>query len=411
MVGMSDQQPPVPPQTPEEPRPQEPQPQEPSQGAPASVPRTQVQPEPQPHTGGQQAAPEWIPVPPQNPFAQGETAKPGKGLGIAAMCLGLAGLLTAVVAAFYFGTAALVGGALGFAALILGVIALVKKQRPIATSLTGLISGALAVLLGLVVGVLSIGILALSALDSNADTAAGTNDWQEESEEPVSLIEWPANMATGGIVFGEQLDPRRSEPLQPGEAPATPEVNRESGQLDIRLYVDYRCPYCALFEQANGPALAELVSDGAATLEVIPLTFLDRVSAGSFYSSRAASAIACVVDGQPEAAWAAHSALLDPAVQPAEGGVGLSNKQLAQVLHEAVGGLNGMTSSCVESERFASFAQALNSWVFSNPVPGAVDPTLQVTGTPFVVVNGEPYTGDPADAAAFKEFLALMAGY
>ena len=181
--------------------------------------------------------------------------------------------------------------------------------------------------------------------------------------------------------------------------------------LDIRLYVDYRCPYCGLFEQQNGDMLTELVSDGAVTVELVPLTFLDRSSEGSYYSSRAAAAMACVADGQPDAAWAAHTTLLSPEVQPAATGAGLSNEEIIAQLDRGVGGLSNGVAECITSERFVPFAQALNNWVFSVPVPNAVDPQLGVSSTPFIVANGIPYTGDPSDNTAFRTFLAQLAGY
>lgn len=360
----------------------------------------------------QTPAPEWIPVPPPHPFAggaAGTAAAPGRGIGIAAMALGLAALLTAVMAAISLPLVMILAVVLGLAAVALGIVALVKRQRPRATGLTGLVAGGLALLVSLALAAFGLGSLAVAAI--GASTQAG-EEWAPESVDPQPvLIEWPANMRTGGIIFAEGLAPRASEPLTAGEAPAASEVNRDSGVLDIRLYVDYRCPYCSIFEQENGDALAQLVDDGAATLELVPLTFLDRVSEGSAYSSRAAAAVACVVDAQPEAAWAAHAALLAPEVQPAEGGPGHTNDELIALLDARTGGLSDAVADCVSGERFVPFAQALNSWVFSTPVPNAVDPALAISGTPFAVVNGIPYEGDPADSEAFRTFLAQIAGY
>lgn len=357
-------------------------------------------------------APEWIPVPPPHPFAAGAAGTapaPGRGLGIAAMALGLAALLTAIMAAISLPLLMIPAVVLGVAAVALGIVALVKRQRPRAAGLTGLISGGLALLLSLVLAAFGIGSLAVAAIGANAPAS---EEWTPERVDPQPvLIEWPANMRTGGIIFTEGLTPRASEPLPTGEAPAASEVNRESGVLDIRLYVDYRCPYCSIFEQENGETLAQLVDDGAATLELVPLTFLDRVSQGSAYSSRAAAAVACVVDGQPEAAWAAHSALLAPEVQPAEGGPGHTNDELIALLDARTGGLGDAVADCISGERFVPFVQALNSWVFSTPVPNAEDPALSITGTPFAVVNGIPYEGDPADSELFRTFLAQIAGY
>lgn len=361
--------------------------------------------------------PQWIPVPPPNPYAQAGSGRPGKGLGITSMAVGLVALLTAIIAAAYFAPAAFIGGFFGLIAVVLGIIALVKKQRPKGTWITGLVAGGIAMLLGLVIGALGVGTMALQALGASPggtlrdSLEPGTESKPGEAEPRPSLIEWPANMATGGIVFGEWLEPMRSAPLEPGEAPEISEVDRGSGVLDIRVYVDYRCPYCGIFEQTNGPMLSELVHGGAATLELVPLTFLDKASQGSYYSSRASAAVACVVDGQPESAWAAHSTLLAPEVQPREGGTGQTNEELFAILDRSTGGLSASVEDCITTERFVPFAQALTSWVFSNPVPNAEDPELQVNATPFVVVNGIPYEGNPGDSEAFTVFLSEIAGY
>lgn len=114
----------------------------------------------------------------------------------------------------------------------------------------------------------------------------------------------------------------------------------------------------------------------------------------------------CVVDGQPEAAWAAHSRLLSPETQPLENTPGLDNDEIAAVLEDATGGLSPAVSECVTTGRFTSFASALGGWALSVPVPNAVDPELTVAGTPFVIVNGVPYEGSPTDPEAFLAFLA-----
>jgi protein-disulfide isomerase len=55
------------------------------------------------------------------------------------------------------------------------------------------------------------------------------------------------------------------------------------------------------------------------------------------------------------------------------------------------------------------FAQALNEWVFQNPVPNTVDTNVRLEGTPTVVVNGVVYPGDAADPAEFKAFVKGLA--
>ena len=372
-------------------------------------------------------APSSTPAPPPHPYAAsqppqgGGTARGGRGFSIAAMAVGLAALLTTVVAAFYSGPFVVVGIVLALAAIALGIVALVRKQRPLAPGIVGLSSGALTLVVALVVGAFALG----SALMPAAQMAAGSGPSAESGEsggtddgsaepspaDPAEAVRWPANMATGGIAFvgsADRITTVRSEPLPDSAQPVPAELadlGDGTAANRIQIYVDYRCPYCARFEEANVDTIEDVLEDGATVVELHPLTFLDRASEGSYYSSRVAGTMACVADAQPDAAWDAHTALMDTDFQPAEGIAGPDNAAIISELEDATDGLNDAARSCIETEQFVPFALALNNWVFANPVPHAEDAKLMVTGTPLAVVNGVPFTGDPADGAAFRTFL------
>lgn len=349
------------------------------------------------------------PTPPPHPYAQPEglAASSSRGLSIAAMSIGLVALLTTAVAAFYSPAFVIIGVLLAFAAIVLGIIALVKRQRPIAPSIIGVATGALALCVALAMGVVT---LFGALITTTTGLAEGTAPQAPTVPDTSATVEWPANMASGGIRFvGEHGDISivESDPLPDNSLPDTELSASTAGPSEnkIQVYVDYRCPYCAQFEQVNSDTLEEVVENGSAELELHPLAFLDRVSAGSYYSSRASGAVACVAHSQPDDTWDAHEQLLDDEFQPAEGDAGHDNAALIAALDDAVDGLNSDARSCIESEQFVPFAQAINSWSFENPVPGATDDALMVTGTPFVVVNGIPYTGSLDDPAEFRTFL------
>ena len=350
-------------------------------------------------------APTGGPVPPGGPAPTGGPVPPAsgaRGLSIAAMALGLVSLVTVVVAALYFRIGAAPAALLALVAVVLGIVALVRRG-PRAPSITGAASGALTLMLALAVGVVS----AIALVAPDRPEAGRGGDGRAEAPQS-AVVEWPANMAGGGIAFVGDGDRAR---VVPSDAPADNALPRpldpaEAGAAHhVRVYLDYRCPYCARFEAANGETLERLIAGGETAVELHPLTFLDRVSAGSAYSSRTAGAMACVASEQPDAAWAAHTALMDADFQPAEGGAGHDDAALVAAIDGAAGGLGEGARSCITEGRFVPFAQALNDWTFANPVPGADDPELMVTGTPLVVVDGVPYAGDPADAAAFRAFL------
>lgn len=344
---------------------------------------------------------EWTPVPPPNPYASGQGgAQPGggKAFAIVAMALGLAALLTVGVAVSYFDPFfAILGAVMGALALVLGIIALVKRGRPKAAGIVGVVAGSLAILVPVALALATTVLLVSEKTELQPVEEA--EEWTPD-EQQESLIEWPANMATGGVVFerGEGSAPavRASEPLPAGRAPEASAVDREDDVADILLYVDYRCPHCFDFEAENGALLEDLVSSGRATLEIVPLSFVDRT-----YSAPMAGAMACVADGQPGAAWAAHAALFSAEVQVPEP----TPQLLITAIDAAAGGLDPSVRDCIETGRFTPFAQALSGWAFSNPVPNALDASMTVTGTPFALVNGAPYPGAAEDGQAFARFV------
>ena len=97
-------------------------------------------------------------------------------------------------------------------------------------------------------------------------------------------------------------------------------VGKANAPVKLEVYLDYMCPFCGRFERANGGELDRLVADGTVQLHLYPLSFLDRLSNGTRYSTRAANAIVTVADRAPDKVLAFNSALF--ADQPAEGSSG-----------------------------------------------------------------------------------------
>jgi protein-disulfide isomerase len=60
-------------------------------------------------------------------------------------------------------------------------------------------------------------------------------------------------------------------------------------QPRIRLdsFIDYQCPYCRQFEHRQGPTVQRLVDDGKVEWVLHPVAFLDDLSQGTMYSTRA----------------------------------------------------------------------------------------------------------------------------
>ena len=203
--------------------------------------------------------------------------------------------------------------------------------------------------------------------------ATGGDDTREVSG-PTGEVVAPANVSESGAASVGDAD-----------APVTVEV-----------YYDYMCPACGAFEEANGDELDRLMNDGTARIELRPISFLDRMSEGTNYSTRAANAFATVVDGAPEQAWAFHRALYEN--QPAEGTEGLSDEEIAEIATDA-----GVPAEVVE--RFAD--GTYDQWVAS-VTEQAFDSGVQ--GTPTIKIDGEVFEGDPYTTGDLTDAIESAAG-
>lgn len=219
----------------------------------------------------------------------------------------------------------------------------------------------------------------------------------------------PANMASGGVVFGEDLSIIENAGLDSGEERVAPEVDRSAGPLDIAIYVDYSCDHCANFEQAYGSLLENWVGSGDATLQVYPVNILGPQATS--HSTRAANLVMCVVDQNPGngAAFNVHNELLSASVYDmAMQSGGLSQDQLVDLARNAGADITNDLQLCIRDVRHASFvsgntrAATTDKGVF-NVAEGSPlveseangqlvfqdeDGPQVLRGTPLVLVNG-----------------------
>lgn len=171
------------------------------------------------------------------------------------------------------------------------------------------------------------------------------------------------------------------------------------GQVDapvrVDVYQDFMCPYCQRFEQANGPGLKQLVDAGTIRLEIHPMSFLDRASQGARYSTRAANAFITVAQADPDRVLAFNKALYDN--QPAEGTPGLSDAQIATLAQAA-----GISRSVTDS-----FPQLRHAQWVTEGTQADFDSGIQ--GTPTVLIDGKPFTGDLLTASALQAAIRAAA--
>jgi protein-disulfide isomerase len=147
----------------------------------------------------------------------------------------------------------------------------------------------------------------------------------------------------------------------------------EQPDVRIDLFVDYMCPFCRRFERTQGPALQQVVDEGHAQLITHPISFLDRFSRGTEYSTRSAAAAYGVATLAPEAFGAFSSALF--ADQPREGSEGLDDEAIAG--HAITCGADPQAAAQLTQEAYQ--AMALKS------TRDALD--LGVQGTPTLLIS------------------------
>jgi len=67
-------------------------------------------------------------------------------------------------------------------------------------------------------------------------------------------------------------------------------VGKAGAKVNIDLYLDFRCPHCAEFEEASGATVDKLVQDGTATLTYWPLQFVNPDASPRLANAFAAAA-------------------------------------------------------------------------------------------------------------------------
>lgn len=215
----------------------------------------------------------------------------------------------------------------------------------------------------------------------------------------------PLNMASDGVKVSQGYVAETTPALSDGQPP-TPSATNATGVLDIRVYIDYLCPYCGQFESTNLTQIGKWIDSGAATYEVHPLSLLDRSSLGTKYSTRAANAAACVANYSPNNFYDFSALLFSN--QPAENTSGLDDTKLQELAGQAGVGSAGQINDCIANQEFKGWVADSTTRATTQPLPGST--VAKVTGTPTVLVDGQQYQGSLTDANAFANFVLQVSG-
>lgn len=215
----------------------------------------------------------------------------------------------------------------------------------------------------------------------------------------------PENMASDGIVVGQGYVAETTPALAADEAPTA--TQGRDDVVQIVIYQDYLCTLCGLFETTNGPYIDQLLADGVATVEYHPVSFLDRLSLGEQYSTRAANAAACVAQAAPDSFFAWNALMYEN--QPNENTEGLTDDELVSLAQQAGVGVDAAFTECVQSLQFEAWVERATQDAQLEPGPSGED-GVQITATPTVFVDGEQYQGQPGDAASFTAVMQAALG-
>lgn len=151
----------------------------------------------------------------------------------------------------------------------------------------------------------------------------------------------------------------------------------EDAPVTVTIFEDFMCPFCGDFEAASRTVLSSYVDAGDVRVEYRVLSFLDRASNGTDYSTRSMNALGVVLDtAGADTAVAFHDLLFEN--QPEEGTDGLSDDELIDLAVEA-GATRNQVTAPIEQRKF-------EQWV-SNATDAANRDG--VSSTPTVLVDGE----------------------
>lgn len=169
----------------------------------------------------------------------------------------------------------------------------------------------------------------------------------------------------------------------------------------VDVYLDYMCPACGAFEEANGDNLISLATEGSATVVYHPIAILNRFSNGTGYSTRAASASALVADEAPDQFAAFNEQLF--AGQPEEGTDGLTNSEIADIARDAgvPGDVADQIADGTALDRFGQWVTSATNEVSANP--DLVNPQSGSFGTPTITIDGKLWTENWTDPNALLQ--------
>jgi protein-disulfide isomerase len=218
----------------------------------------------------------------------------------------------------------------------------------------------------------------------------------------------PANMLSDGMLLTGSTDqstgkatltPITTEALQAGAKPVATDQAGYRQTANIVLYLDYASPTTAKFAAANGSAMEQWLAAGYVTLEIHPVS--TSTTASNDYSKRAANALACVANSDPQHFLAVSDALLAAASTKKE--TTMSTAALQGLVTKA-GVSSTAVTGCINGYSFANWVTAATQRATHGGLLNADRTSL--TTVPLVVVDKKAYAGKLTDNKALTTFIS-----
>lgn len=174
------------------------------------------------------------------------------------------------------------------------------------------------------------------------------------------------------------------EPRNPADPPPGVGASAAGDPVQVVVYVDVNCVFCAEFERTYSDRLGTWLDAGDITLEYRNVAYLDTNSSTD-YSSRGANALACVADTSPEH----YFDFVNAVFGNFENGE-LDDEGLATMASDVAA---GDISGCVSEGTFRPYVKYTSQ---AAEIDG-------VNGTPTVYVDGEEVLEPVTDFATVLE--------
>lgn len=190
--------------------------------------------------------------------------------------------------------------------------------------------------------------------------------------------------------------------LDPGEAggDGAADAGAAAGEVPrVSVYLDYQCPHCLAFEQANLPFVSDELAAGTISLAVHPVALMDNASQGTDFSSKAANAAVCVAEHQPDAFLDVNEGLFG--LQGAAAAGSVNDEVLTGAVADA-GADAAQVRSCIVDQEFEGWVRDSTDRALSDP---ALTGPSGGFGTPTVLVDGQRFNGNPESPDELAAFI------